>query len=185
MPLLRGRERQRAMNCWAVLATGPSMSQEVADSVRGRCSVIAVSDAYRLAPWADVLVSQDAGWWRVHPDSKDFKGRKFAGVDVPDVEKFPSASGCNSGLLACQVAVSLGAKRILLLGVELRGAHFFGLHPKPLRNTQPHRFDAFQEQFKRYQPKGVDIVNVTDRSALKCYRRSTLEAELACAMSVA
>lgn len=163
---------------FAVLATGPSMSQAVADSVRGRCSVIAVSDAYRLAPWADALVSQDASWWRAHPDAKEFAGRRFAGVVVPDVEKFPSLTGSNSGLLGCQVAVSLGATRILLLGVDLKGSHFFGPHPAPLRNTQPHRFQAFQEQFKRYQPRSVEIINCTPGSALKAYPKADLNASL-------
>ncbi len=38
----------------AVLATGPSMSQEIADYVRGRCKVVAVSDepVPRAAPGA-------------------------------------------------------------------------------------------------------------------------------------
>lgn len=163
---------------FAVLASGPSMSQEVADSVRGRCSVVAVSDAYRLAPWADVLVSQDAAWWRSHPDAKEFKGRKFAGVVVPDVEKFPSLTGSNSGLLGCQVAVSLGATRILLLGVDLRGSHFFGPHPAPLRNTAEHRFRAFEEQFKRYKPRGVEILNCSPKSFLKAYPKADLNASL-------
>lgn len=59
-----------------ILATGPSMSQAVADSARGFGTVIAVSDAYRLAPWADCLVSADTAWWKHH--NPDFAGPKFS-----------------------------------------------------------------------------------------------------------
>lgn len=162
------------MTTFAILATGASMSQAVADSVRGRCSVVAVSDAYRLAEWADALVSQDRAWWNHNPVAMQFAGRKFSGSVVPDVEKFPSVTGSNSGLLGCQVAVMLGAKRILLLGFDMRGSHFFGPHPAPLRNTAPHRFEAFQDQFRRFQPRGVEIINCTLNSALKAYRKASL-----------
>lgn len=58
----------------AVLASGPSMSAEVAASVRGKCRVIAVNNqgipnvvgnevVPALAPWADVLLAADRRWW--------------------------------------------------------------------------------------------------------------------------
>ncbi len=53
------------------------MSLHIAESIRGRCHVIAVSDAYKLAPWADALVSQDRPWWNYH--RPEFAGRKFSG----------------------------------------------------------------------------------------------------------
>lgn len=59
---------------FAVLATGPSLASEDVERVKGRFHVIAVSDAFRLAPWADALVSADAAWWKAHPDAKDFAG---------------------------------------------------------------------------------------------------------------
>jgi hypothetical protein len=162
----------------AILATGPSMSQAVADSVRGRCTVIAVSDAYRLAPWADVLVSSDRGWWRVH--NPDFAGRKLSGVPVDGIEQAPGhVSGSNSGLIAIRVAVSMGATRILLLGFDMGGSHFFGEHPAPLKNTTPQRFEVFKRQFADYRPRGVEIINCTPGSALNCYPKMDLEAALA------
>lgn len=50
----------------AILGSGPSMSREVADTVKGRCKVIALNDQAidkvvdgktipAMAPWADVL----------------------------------------------------------------------------------------------------------------------------------
>jgi len=59
----------------AVLATGPSLTLEQCDQLRGRCKVVAISDAIRLAPWADALVSADTDWWRLH--NPDFAGPKY------------------------------------------------------------------------------------------------------------
>lgn len=162
------------MTC-AILATGPSMSQAVADSVRGRCRVIAISDNYKLAPWADALVSSDRGWWRLH--NPEFAGRKFSGVPVDGIEQLPgNVSGSNTGLIAARVAVEIfEEKRILLLGFDMRGSHWFGAHPAPLRNTKPARFEVFKRQFAEYRPKGVEIVNVTPSSSLTCYPMAKLE----------
>lgn len=169
---------------FAVLATGPSLTQTVVDAVRGRAKVIAVSDAYRLAPWADALVSTDAAWWKAHPDALAFSGPKWAAAPefrkIEGVERFPGAeSGSNSGLLACRVAVNMGAKKILLLGFDMKGAHFFGPHQAPLKNTTPARFDVFKKQFERYKPRGVEIINCTPGSALRAYPMGDLHACLA------
>lgn len=155
------------------------MNLQVARSLMGRCSVVVVSDAFRLAPWADGLVSQDAKWWASNPDAMQFAGRKFSGALMEGVEKVqfegPIASGSNSGLLAMHVAVTkFGATRLLLLGFDMCGGHFFGPHVAPLRNTSPSRFDAFKEQFKRYRPRGVEIINCTPGSVLKAYRMADL-----------
>ena len=55
---------------FSILATGPSMSQAVADRARELGSVLAVNDAFELAPWADGLVANDINWWRARPHAK-------------------------------------------------------------------------------------------------------------------
>lgn len=166
---------------FAVLATGPSMSQQLADSLRGRCKVVAVSDAYRLAPWADALVSTDYAWWRVHSRALLFPGRKFGVIPsfrtLEGVESLPVETGTNSGLLGIMAAVKLGATRVLLCGFDMHspGKHFFGKHPEPLRSTPPARMEVFKKQFAAYRPRGVEIINCTPGSALNCYPRAELE----------
>ncbi len=171
------------MTCWAVLATGPSMTAEVAGAVRGRCKVMAISDAHRLAPWADAMASTDKAWWREHPEALEFEGRKFTTAVVEGVEKVefegPITTGSNSGLLGCHAAIKLGATKLLLCGFDLRGSHFFGAHPAPLKNTSASRFEAFKLQFKYFRPRGVEIVNCTPNSALDAYPRGDLLASLA------
>lgn len=49
------------------LASGPSLTQEVADKIRGH-RAIAVNSSCRLAPFADVLYFTDSGWYA---DRKD------------------------------------------------------------------------------------------------------------------
>lgn len=44
------------------LASGPSLTQEIADKVRGR-RTIAVNSSCMLAPWADVLFFTDSAWY--------------------------------------------------------------------------------------------------------------------------
>lgn len=165
------------MTTWAVLATGQSMSQAVADSVRGKCKVAAVSDAIKLAPWADILVSADGAWWR--HNKPEFEGPKYTLAKVPDTEIVEDVPmGTNSGLVALRKVVSLGATRVLLLGIDLHGTHYFGPHTGGLKNTSPQRMEVFRKQFESYKPRGVDIVNLSKNSKLLCYRFGTLEEEL-------
>lgn len=168
---------------YVVLATGPGLTQEVVDYVRGKAKVIAVSDAYKLAPWADALVSNDAAWWMAHPEALKFEGEKYTGA--PDWHRFPGvtrivpegllATGSNSGMLACHLAYKKGAKRIILCGFDMHGTHFFGPHPTPLRNTPPERFAAFKKQFSRWHPEGVSVINCTPNTALRCYPMADLK----------
>lgn len=175
------------MSVVTVLATGPSMSQQIADFVRGKCKVVAVSDAYKIAPYADAIVSNDAAWWRVHPQAMKLPGRKFcAGIHVGTERLRGTAefsTGLNSGLQGVRVARDeLGGRKILLSGFDLsaaNGQHFFGLHPAPLKNTAPERFAEMIAQFERVQMRpDVRIINCTPGSALTRFEFSTLETEL-------
>lgn len=178
-----------------ILATGPSMSQEVANRVAGLGRVIAISDAYTLAPCADALCSSDAAWWRAHPAALEHPGRKFGAMPEhirPDgVERVAIDRGSNSGLLALQVAVRVfHAKKVILLGFDMKGSHFFGAHDETkfkfgaqimnLKNTTADRFEVFKRQLGAFQPRGVQIINATPGSALKAYPLMPLEEALPC-----
>lgn len=170
---------------FAVLATGPSLTQEVVESVRARCHVVAVSDSYRLAPWADAMASTDAKWWKAHPEAMEFPGRKFTAapdfIRLEGVERLPVDTATNSGLLGLMVAVKMGATRVLLCGLDMHspGDHFFGRHPAPLRHSEQRHLDLHKRQFSAYRPRGVQIVNCTPGSALSVYPMGNLEEELA------
>lgn len=172
------------MNTWAILATGPSLTPEVIEAVRGKVQAAAVSDAYRLAPWADILVSTDPRWWRHHPEAQALEIPKYAAAmhwqALAGVEScLDLSTHVNSGLLACHIAIQRGARRLLLCGFDFRPGHFFGDHPEPLKNTTPARYEVFQRQFASYRPRGVEIINCTPDSGLRAFPVSTLEHELA------
>jgi hypothetical protein len=157
------------------------MSAAVAESVKGRCRVIAVSNAYTLAPFAEALVSHDGKWWRNNPDAFTFTGRRFcARAGLSGTEYFfckemrsEYAIGCNSGLMGMLVARHLGASKIALLGFDMHGDHFFGKHQPPLKNTSDERRKEHLNQFKRFS--GCDVVNCTPGSALKLFPSGRIE----------
>jgi hypothetical protein len=163
---------------FSILATGPSMSQAVADRARVLGSVLAVNDAFELAPWAYGLVANDMAWWRQRPHALAFAGRKFSASNVPGVERVPNQDtlicrGSNSGVVAMFVARMLGAKRILLFGFDFHGTHYFGDYKPPLRNSTTSRFPVFGVQFQRMadllQGAGIEVFNCTPGSKLKVF----------------
>jgi len=57
------------------MATGPSLTQADCDYVRELgVPTIAINDAHRLAPWANVLYSNDRMWWRKYKGVPSFTG---------------------------------------------------------------------------------------------------------------
>jgi hypothetical protein len=167
---------------WAVLASGSSMSQEVADSVR-HLPTVAVSDTFRLAPWARAMYANDAAWWQANQDAAQFAGEKFSararGDGIAEVRPGHGlGTGTNSGLCGLHLAITLGGRRerYLLCGFDLRGNHFFGAHQAPLKNPDAARFAMFLDQFRRYAKtvRDVDIVNCTAGSALEVFPQMSI-----------
>jgi hypothetical protein len=163
---------------YAVIATGPSLVQEDVDAVRG-LKVIAVSNAFRMAPWADVLYSADARWWQANPHALGFPGLRLsfeatAGVTcVRNGAELIGPRPSNSGYHAIKLAHRFGAKRILLLGFDCksdgRKTHYFGQHQKWER---AHPYAAWRENFKTIGH--LPVINCTPGSALECFPKMEL-----------
>lgn len=172
----------------AVLASGPSMSQIVADKVRAaRIRAIVVNDTYRLAPWADLLYAADRRWWEANPEAAtEFAGVKLvgqSGVFLPGVQVMMRSgtsgfdpnpkfvrTGNNSGYAAVHVAIHAGAARILLCGFDMHGTHWFGSHTKRgLRNPNPGSFAAWIARFADLRGRGAEILNCTPGSKLTAF----------------
>lgn len=191
-----------------VMATGPSLTPADVDACRG-LRVIAVNDAYRLAPWADALYASDVSWWLVHRGVPDFAGvkwsvqhnqwkpdrcarfadvRRLAHAGERGLSTDPAAicTGRNSGYAALNLAVLYGATRIILLGFDMghdKGGqtHFFGNHPGSLSNKSPyHSFlPFFKTAAAQCRALGVVVVNSSRRSSLDCFPKVRLEDALA------
>jgi len=163
-----------------LLAPGPSMSREVAEEALAlRCAgwiVGAVTGAFSLAASADFLAATDAAWWRKFPEAKAFCGRKFSVNSIPGVEQFPEdkalCTSSSSGLLAIAVAEKIfGAEKILLLGFDHHGTHFFGPYKNGLSNTSKARREVHSQQFSFWHKRHpqVAIFNCTPNSRLTVF----------------
>jgi len=183
----------------ACLATGPSLTQADVDLCRDKVRVIAVNDAHRLAPWADVLYSSDRAWWPKYNGVPTFAGRRYGvGTGVgkrnpfgklpqitvlrnagPDgIETSPDGlrTGRNSGYAAINLAVHFGAAKIVLLGYNLSyrngRAHFFGNHPSGLTQTEA-LYPSFRKHFETMvaplKQLGVEVINATEHTSLTCF----------------
>ena len=191
----------------ACLGGGPSLCADQLALLRGRALVIAINDAWRLAPWADVLYGCDGRWWRKHGGVPGFTGRKVTletgAADIapwPEIkvlrntgtrglERAPTGlrTGRNGGYQAINLAVHLGARRILLLGYDMKPAadgrtHWFGDHED--WPTRPNLYrDVFLPHFEglahALDAIGVAVVNCTPGSALEAFPKAPLEQALA------
>lgn len=177
---------------WVVLGAGPSLSAEQVELVRqahatGRVGVIAVNNAFQLAPWADVLCAADPAWWNNYKAAHAFEGQKLCPKTVPGIVTWkPSgyALSQNSGLYGMHIAVSRNAPRIVLLGFDMKAdgkTHFFGDHPKPLSNPNQRIFQRHLAEFKFWYEL-LPVINCTPGSALEKFPHGHLEEELACVL---
>jgi len=70
---------------------------------------------------------------------------------------------------------------VLLLGVDLAGAHYHPDHPPPLKNPDAARFTLFRAQFAAYAAQlahTVEVINCSPSSTLECFPRCTLDEAL-------
>lgn len=154
----------------------------------GRCRVIAVNDAVYPAWWADWLHGCDTKWWQWHIQEV----QRFGGIkttccdDVPNgwvdgflrqtgLEGFDPDPSCirtggNSVYQAMHIAVHAGAARIVLLGVDMHGPHWFGDHPDKIT---PNFSVDLAPHFETLKPamveRGVSVVNASPGSALAAF----------------
>lgn len=185
---------------FVLLGGGPSLTPADVDAVRGRARVIAINDAWKLAPWADVLYACDDKWWTWQSGVPTFAGLKYA-LD-PSAEQWPGVrvlqntgplglelaptglrTGKNSGFQAINLAVHLGASRIVLLGYDMCPApdgrgHWFGEHPD--RNPSPYQAmrEAFASLVEPLFSIGVGVVNCSRRTELTTFPCAALDDEL-------
>lgn len=195
-----------------VAAPGPSLTAADAEAItRARAAdavrVVAVNDAFRLLPTADLLYACDARWWDTHAGVPAFAGERWTqdtnkGVeagrrwglnvvrsertDRPLLDGDAIGQGFNSGFQAVNLAALMGADRIVLVGFDMGLAedgtsHFFGDHPGKLNVLSPYAMfiAAFEAAAPCYAEAGVEVLNASRRTALKCFPLIPLERVLA------
>lgn len=188
------------MKTVAILATGPSLHRNDVDQLKGQFPVIAINDAWRLAPWADILYACDERWWTHYNFVPGFRGEKWTqnqgrrswpleanrnGLNVIKSRNAPGLSfieglihtGYNSGFQALNLAVLWGYKRIILLGYDCSDiGHFFGEHPPPLRKKSPYSLfrKSFIESAPQLKEAGIEVVNCSRQTTIQCFKREEI-----------
>lgn len=148
--------------------------------------VIAINEAWRLCPWADVLYGTDDAWWDAG------RGDGFAGLNVRgsdlriegDEISFDPAfigSGGTGAFQALNLAVQWGVKSIGLIGVDCRldlGEHWHERSPVQRAALSQSAVDRWIKAFDGAAPvlaaAGVEVVNYSGVSALTGFRKEPL-----------
>lgn len=196
-PVYASVPRQFAGATIVCLATGPSLTQADVDFCRGKATVIAIKNAYDLAPWADVVYGAGVDrtqWWEqngarvaaahqglrftLDPKASQWASLLRWGTDTGlSLDPDRLALGRNSGYQAINLAVLLGAAKIVLLGYDLRRGAQNNFYEGPdkgpaskYRDWLP-LFDTLIEPLNRL---GVTVVNCTPDSALECFPKMSL-----------
>lgn len=190
------------------IASGPSLVQEDVDRIPSNVKVIAVNDAVRIVPRADVLYSSDAAWWmkaikrKVAPADvlwmsiKQHRRASALGFPDPRIVMFHNSgeSGFdpdprtlrtmdNSGGCAIQVAAKFGATRIVLLGYDmsLSKDQYKHFHDENRSSGSPYaKFRSLIGTLvEPLKSRGIDVINCSRRTALKCFPTMDLESAMA------
>lgn len=195
-----------------VLGGGPSLTREQVDYCRGKARVIAIKEAIRLAPWADVMYFADDHWFDGHRDEVlAFTGQVATIGDEPTrfgkesvIQAMPQLvryrndgvdglcedpaglrTGRNAGYQAINLAFHMGAKVIVLLGLDMKAAangamHWFKRdHEHSAKLYQDLMLPHFKTIVAPLARHGVRVVNASPDSAIDCFERGPL-AEALC-----
>ncbi len=182
------------------VASGPSLTRADVEYCRGRARVIAINTSLHLAPWADAFYACDGRVWQWHQESiAAFRGLKFAmdreaakygatvlrngGVWGLSSDPTTVANGRNSGYQAVNLAVLLGASRIILLGYDMQMGtngehHWHKDHPNKGKPPYSACVAAFKTLVEPLAAAGVTVTNCSRRTALTMFPFRDLEATL-------
>jgi hypothetical protein len=184
-----------------IAGSGPSLTDEDIEYVRqarerSAVKLIVINTTYRLAPWADMLYACDGRWWdqykpdfhglKVSPDARavEYGAVRVPGEDLDGLSFDPLRIhfGANSAYQALNVAVLMGVKRVLFLGLDMTnsgGSHWHGDHPNGLNNPSDHMTETWRRKFATTPPDlakaGVEVINCSRHTALECFPRRPLE----------
>ena len=189
------------------IATGPSLTVDQVETARRKCFRLFVcNNAYQVAPDAELLYAVNREWWEhYHGAVRDLPAEKWttnrvaadlyglnwiAERDAPGLSMEPGVihHGHGSGASLVSMAHQKGARRILLLGYDLKYApdydgrrqqvgssprHFFGEYPPSMQHWPSVQVKAgvhvqLVEWYRSVAAQGlVELVCCTPGSALE------------------
>ncbi len=129
-------------------------------------------------PWWAAHIKEVRGLFRGDLLSSSQQVRKHGVRSLGTMGKGWSPYG-NSGAGAISLACFAGARRVLMLGYDCQRtggkAHWHGDHPKGLGNAGS--INKWPGQFAKLKAAmaGVEIINCSRETALRCFPRARLE----------
>lgn len=177
-----------------ILGGGPSLRAFDVNRLKDK-RVIAINNSYQIASWADVCYFMDAVWYEWHKEElfNNYHGILITTAkqqkDDPNVkflERGPSrlglarepnrlVRGTNAGYGAIGIAVHLGAKRIILLGYDMRavdGKHNWHEDHKRRVPTQVYANQFLKGYLSLQTPleeRKIEVFNATPGSELEVF----------------
>ncbi len=167
-----------------LIGGGPSLAGFDFSQLEG-LNIIGCNDAFKLGPAIiKICIFGDGQWWHKNKwDLEKFPGRLVTNsptlkmFEIPRVlqmERLRDGTGTGSvlgwnfstGAMAINLAVSLGASRIFLLGYDLTNkegkSHWHNHNPKSIEDYSFHRFLQGFKKVRETLPNTVEVYNVTD-----------------------
>lgn len=131
----------------------------------------------------DIVDSAFAGelWTQDNRAAQKYRLHRVQGAHAAGLGKTQVHWGGNSGYQAINLAYLWGARRVVLLGYDMKKtdgkSHWFGDHPKGLSGNSPYstwvqKFDRLAADLKA---EGVEVINATLETALTCFPRRSIE----------
>lgn len=184
-----------------LIGGGPSLNNFDWNLLRDK-HVIAINRAYEVAPFAEVLYWTDHQFYRWHKPGIDaFEGLK---ITCRPIRRTPHENilfvrgqsrkglelrnnfvchGNNSGYGAINLAIHLGATRIVLLGYDMQAessnTHWHDGYPRRHNNDIYNRIiPYFESLIVPLEELGVEVINANLRSRLNCFSQCSIEEAL-------
>jgi hypothetical protein len=182
-----------------IIGGGLSLKGFDVERLGGRGRVIAINNAYKIAPWADVLYFGDKKWfgWH-HALLHKFEGphivtRARITDQAPGIKRVErkasvalshdptTVSGIDSGANAINLAYLFGADPIILLAFDMRPGNWHDEHPVPPRpGCYVNDFlPAINRMAVELVAANVKVINATPGGELHCFQRMSIDDVLA------
>lgn len=147
-------------------------------------------------PWIEFTAEQQLAAWRAFPGAKVTIENTGMMVSDPEVFMLHNGgrdglseranalhTGSNGGYQALNLAVLTGAKRIALLGYDMRfpggRSHSHNGHPIKIPEAAYNQYAKnFSSMLPQLKGLGVEVINCTPGSAIGAFRKASLESIL-------
>lgn len=182
------------------IASGPSLTAEDVDLVicwraqePDRRLIIVTNTSFRICPTADAVFGMDERFWKHYGEEvvREFHGKRYSASRGDAAARYAESligrSGFqafgNSGAGALMLARYLKCSRIVMLGYDCQkldgeARHWHGDHPAPMSNAASMKSWPMQFARAARHLTKVEVVNASRRTALKCFKRASLESAL-------